>query len=1854
MSTPTPDFSRNIDLRLPDAQRRQNVFFQPAVTWLAGATRGVALLMLEYDSNSTDSEKQDFRELVKGFVRWTWAAAGNSEAAAVTTEQLLDLYDGLGDATLGYSQVDEFLRRNYSFVIRNFPAPSAGVEIEATVFPMFPHLELVVGSKPAVSFSPANRTLSSTDVGNLRDYFRQLQAQFETGSKTNTIAAASVAEFMFVGYARLLMRTGMQAAIDQLEGTGGSAASIVALVDAVADSAYHNIAQMASRFLLHGFNLPEHVFAGEVAGADEGLYVSTGQQYRFADSLGPSAYAVTLRMGAVIEPHLDFPAVDGDKRPALTYSVAKTDAASPLLAQQNALQSLKDADLAALHSAKPAMMPHHRSEQLHFALRNRVKWSSRDGTVDHLLPLSSSLRDHLQGTDPNPIVDLIVWKDGKPSDAIDVPNVDFAWATRIELSIARVPDPHTGEALPTIFELGGASEEHKQLLEGVWGFITARNDPGAVALTLLYVADAGTSDPAVATLADENDDVLLVKANLANDTGSVQQQAFSAQLRDKKTFLELIWEGLDVSGGGYYLHLPGIDGDARTKIFSDGSSGIVALLIAFTDNADPIHDFNNCAVFSDALASQINLDNDLLLARSQETVPVLAIPPGFVGFAIDDRPELHGPDNPNSGVDELSVLYQLLGYQIQGYTKFTASNVGLPIGPTELSGAWLYERLVPTYSLVPSVARDSKLPDRNLDPYRGVGTASGADAATLRVDTWWQDIYGNQLLSRKQTTDFPVRYTDAILGINQWPSVTESYAFVPKPGGGRQLVFTFSFDTSTYYQSDDPSQTRGNRMLSDRSIVQSAYYQLIQSDISLEVSSSLDEGWSAKNVDKAGLIAFLADIYQFLDGTSTSAPQPFQQTIDASGIAVKAAFIFELQVSLTIRRSLDRVLDDLKSSQGAIAQEYRTVVEAPARLSPKFEANAVTVESGQSLIEVADAASLNPAPSYSAADVLNALSNRPDVLVSGLVLEPARLDPQFELLRIAVADWNDYVARSPSAIAIRERETPHSLALRFRADIEQTLGRSVEFEIVDLAAVLARVAGLLAAGAVIEIGGMSLRNFASSFQSAFSGLHLAVSEDRSLRGDAAVGLRPLYVVRLDDRGITFDIVQSRPVYFALPPLSNTLLAGEVAIDAMTDWRSGISQDANLDALSYAPQAQSKHFEAIDINVLARSCLVAVEKLLDAASLVPGKRLRPAAIDSILQRKAELAAAISELVTPVLARDSSVAGEAALQARAALRQQLLVDLVNGYDIETIVQFGVTVNVSEQLRPLPWAAGAEPRVRGKAKVLGAQVGEAGQLETIPLRELDRVLDFSISAGKIRLTGGSSFFTYLFDTKKPELLASVVLDLEFVPMEIEYDIARLQGISDHEASNWLAFILPDDLRQPIGAYPIPIPLRAYPQSPSLIQQTADADPTSLTELADVRQWKYTIIYEHPDVSQDSVDCILQLNVPAIDQLPTASGAIVHTSGLFDSLVNFSEVYPQLSADLELLRQSDVLTDEGKARRATIALTAFETLVSRVASDWQSWTTGVNVYAPGEGDVHVEVSEEAGAEADERQGVVYVHKTVASKIGGDSLLPILQLPGYDQKGETLLNGQTLVRDAVIRDGDRLLYHFERDAADMTFFGESSIPDRKLTIENLDVIEHQNAWASVWLSRNEHLIDEGGVPVPTNPAFVFQTPAVRFNNMATPFITNDEPWELATLRSPDGKPVSRPLAVHLQTMIEVLFPSFAGNKYAVRLSCRYAFLLVKGRGVNEDLVTTLPVLLGLEVAPEVLAASYAAELTAELGGWLRANRPSIEGASLLFMVDLFSKLDANSTTSLPMLRITRLALALEHVSDLGSLLGKS
>ncbi|MEM8614578.1 MAG: hypothetical protein AAGF93_21380, partial [Cyanobacteria bacterium P01_H01_bin.105] len=210
-------------------------------------------------------------------------------------------------------------------------------------------------------------------------------------------------------------------------------------------------------------------------------------------------------------------------------------------------------------------------------------------------------------------------------------------------------------------------------------------------------------------------------------------------------------------------------------------------------------------------------------------------------------------------------------------------------------------------------------------------------------------------------------------------------------------------------------------------------------------------------------------------------------------------------------------------------------------------------------------------------------------------------------------------------------------------------------------------------------------------------------------------------------------------------------------------------------------------------------------------------------------------------------------------------------------------------------------------------------------------------------------------------------------------------------------------------------------------------------------------------------------------------------------------------------------------------------------------------------------------------------------------------------------------------------LYRFEQktpeEAALDPVYGESSIPDRTLIIQDRDILAQQNAWSGIWLTRNRQLVSYA----PTNPVFVFQTPQVRFSNWITPLLVNNRPWNIADL---SGGPQT--ILIHLQELFKTILPSQAPQPYGLRLDCRYSFAVATVG--NEQLFSAVPVLLTPRVAianNTTIPSQLVTDLATEIERWRHDNRPVENQGRYQLSLNLFSGIDNNAT--LPLLKIEQL-----------------
>jgi hypothetical protein len=247
-----------------------------------------------------------------------------------------------------------------------------------------------------------------------------------------------------------------------------------------------------------------------------------------------------------------------------------------------------------------------------------------------------------------------------------------------------------------------------------------------------------------------------------------------------------------------------------------------------------------------------------------------------------------------------------------------------------------------------------------------------------------------------------------------------------------------------------------------------------------------------------------------------------------------------------------------------------------------------------------------------------------------------------------------------------------------------------------------------------------------------------------------------------------------------------------------------------------------------------------------------------------------------------------------------------------------------------------------------------------------------------------------------------------------------------------------------------------------------------------------------------------------------------------------------------------------------------------------------------------------------------------------------ILETPAVRVEGHaaSLVEGQP--------NGDKA-YNFES----LSWEEAKGIPKRTAVLENLNILEWQNAISQVRLARNEDLSDD----FTTRPEFIYWTPVVKFPNKIVPLLDNEIAINVAEVGAEE--PVSRQLNVHLHAFFKELLDKDADQDFQlIKLECQYAYQLRSDGALPE---VKLPVLL---VPPYEFKIpgdwdlgnenSFVNQLAKGIETWFKEHLPADDNVDerFLFDVSIFSKLEKSK---LPILRLRNVFLEVDRVSDLGS-----
>jgi LysM repeat protein len=723
-----------------------------------------------------------------------------------------------------------------------------------------------------------------------------------------------------------------------------------------------------------------------------------------------------------------------------------------------------------------------------------------------------------------------------------------------------------------------------------------------------------------------------------------------------------------------------------------------------------------------------------------------------------------------------------------------------------------------------------------------------------------------------------------------------------------------------------------------------------------------------------------------------------------------------------------------------------------------------------------------------------------------------------------------------------------------------------------------------------------------------------------------------------------------PIQYAPRPIANQLVSKP---------RTPIIPYTTGTVISPDDPSTDRAFTSIDLDQWMSSTLGKIDALLTPRYVAPAQILRDKtgtdAMQRVLDAKQALAGALARAMIAVFA-DETPSESQLVAIREMFYQRMLGALSTFYTVRAGLQFQAAV--TSAIRPLPTDE-LPPQLYGEIVMNGggAPIGAAGSLSlSSPKLTLD------LAGGPASQTHDLSFLLSSagLDARK------VTLDLTFQGQAIEHEIGQLAGIEGYRPSSWLSFADASSdpswpLTRPLGEFETPIVLRAFPETPVLLAQelagaitcpcyqpahaeTARAvasdgcpRPGSYDPLDGLTRWSYRVRYAmQAHRTQDAVHGTITFNVTAMAQ---ARRALADARDLFDNLAQFVDVYPAVLADLDrYLSPIDVGTqDETQIANAEAALLSAAAMVQWIAD---SVPIGVAIpaarmtlsAAPPVGFV---LSQDGVVKTGASGDVVALRVTLALTAA---------LPARVGTPFVEVEPKTFECEPDGSDGpDRwsFVYKDRVTGAYLTLERGLAIAARGVVVPDLELLERQDATASIYLARNEDLIPDR----PIAPPFIYQTPVVELPAPLQPTIDHDEPVNIAAIDAvaPD-QPVARSLACQLAVLYDALFAQAGTDTVTLALTMYYEYAMHTGLSkIRLPVYLQPPTLLALtgDGAGAMPIADLIARQVKATEDWFADHTPDQTGGTLLLDLSVMSNL---TVQPMPLLRLRALYLDLAQV----------
>ena len=718
----------------------------------------------------------------------------------------------------------------------------------------------------------------------------------------------------------------------------------------------------------------------------------------------------------------------------------------------------------------------------------------------------------------------------------------------------------------------------------------------------------------------------------------------------------------------------------------------------------------------------------------------------------------------------------------------------------------------------------------------------------------------------------------------------------------------------------------------------------------------------------------------------------------------------------------------------------------------------------------------------------------------------------------------------------------------------------------------------------------SLTIFAQNLQACFPTLMVAVGTP-----DSTAGAEEVWLMRFGAGGYNCKFDPAKVQYVSLKPLSlNPFSAPGIPIQTYT-----------VDTPLPNQNIVAKTFSNIDLDLVASNFLAAMDQFLSPEYGVNAWRIAtagddppsPNPVNQILNAKKELARRIStRLAGPFL--DAAVDDEMRKASRDKLEQELLVRLSAAYQIDSVVALNATVSGPK--------SDAAPQFYGSV---------SAKKSTTATNATESPYTFSTALVGFDDTAKSRILTFTFATANKAAASIVNIGAQFDISHLMYDPhAMPTPLDKYTASSWLSFVTPFALASEqvraavetsLGDLGIPVPLKAYPTPPSLVNQVAAGFPQQDGTVERARLWEYSFDYAYSGAAQDDVHVKVDIgsssgiNASALVEYPFES-----------ALLQFTQSWEALNADLDSYVRTPDFTGKGLA-----VIQSFAWLVQQLSDTWPQDQVVKNDALSIARSIEFSVLQNS-VDTDKQKGVLEV--TVNDP--ADAAIPAIEIDGYTLQQQT-----------------PGIYRYKDPGSDFYLPYEAAlhITQRKVDLIGatpspaaaFDILAENSAWGSLYVARNERYGARPG-----NPDFIYRTPYVRHVTPAVPLLS--PAIEIPMQQYSTG---TVPLVTYLINFTAALLtPQGSATPVArtLQIGCLYRYFVDEAR----QLPVEVPV--ALSVPATILPSSPVLQSLADSVQGFLANSSlhpqQGDGSQFVFTYSLFD--DALSTT-LPLLKLDRITL---------------